>query len=123
MKKIAKGIISLLLYIGIAVGTSGCNDGSSRDLNDSSGTVAAAYELFRQETVNETSISTETAVTTAQSTAPQGETFILNTNTKKYHYPYCSSVELMNENNKKEFCGDRDDIISQGYSPCKRCNP
>lgn len=56
-------------------------------------------------------------------TEKQGTTYILNTNTKKFHYPSCSGVEQMKEKNKKEFCGDREDVISQGYSPCKRCNP
>lgn len=57
------------------------------------------------------------------STEKQGTTYILNTNTKKFHYPSCSSVEQMKDNNKKEFSGDREDVISQGYSPCKRCKP
>lgn len=49
--------------------------------------------------------------------------YILNTNTKKFHYPDCSSAERMNESNKKSFTGDRAELISQGYSPCSRCNP
>ena len=52
-----------------------------------------------------------------------GMTYILNTNTKKFHYPSCSSVNDMKEKNKREFTGDRDAVISQGYVPCKRCNP
>lgn len=82
-------------------------DGSSKE-----NIVTAVTEAPRQ---------TETDST--QSTEKQGTTYILNTNTKKFHYPYCSSVEQMNEKNKKEFNGDRKDIILQGYSPCKRCNP
>jgi len=50
-------------------------------------------------------------------------TYILNTNTKKFHYPYCSSVNQMADKNKQEYTGNRDDIISIGYVPCKRCNP
>lgn len=49
--------------------------------------------------------------------------YILNTNTKKFHYPWCSSVSDMKAKNKKEFSGSRDDVISSGYVPCKRCNP
>lgn len=49
--------------------------------------------------------------------------YILNTNTKKFHVPSCSSVDSMKESNKQEYTGDRDELISQGYSPCKRCNP
>lgn len=50
-------------------------------------------------------------------------TYILNTNTKKFHYPSCSSVSQMKESNKKEFTGGREDVISQGYEPCGRCKP
>lgn len=50
-------------------------------------------------------------------------TYILNTNTKKFHYPSCSSVDQMKESNKQEYTGSRDDLINQGYDPCGRCNP
>ena len=49
--------------------------------------------------------------------------YILNTNTKKVHYPTCSSVKDMKEKNKQEFFGTRDEAISNGYSPCGRCKP
>ena len=49
--------------------------------------------------------------------------YILNTNTKKFHYPTCSSVNDMKEKNKQEFFGTRDEAIAQGYSPCGRCKP
>lgn len=49
--------------------------------------------------------------------------YILNTNTKKFHYPSCSSVGQMNASNKEEFSGSRDEVISRGYDPCGRCNP
>ena len=50
-------------------------------------------------------------------------TYILNTNTKKFHYPSCSSVNQMKDKNKREFTGTRDEAIAQGYSPCGRCHP
>ena len=49
--------------------------------------------------------------------------YILNTNTKKFHHPTCSSVNDMKEKNKQEFFGTRDEAISNGYSPCGRCKP
>ena len=49
--------------------------------------------------------------------------YILNTNTKKFHYPTCSSVKDMKEENKLEFHGTRDEVIAKGYSPCGRCKP
>lgn len=49
--------------------------------------------------------------------------YILNTSTKKFHYPTCSSVNDMKEKNKQEFFGTRDETIALGYSPCGRCKP
>lgn len=49
--------------------------------------------------------------------------YVLNTNTRKFHYPDCSSVNRMNDSNKEYYTGSRDDLIAQGYSPCGRCNP
>lgn len=53
----------------------------------------------------------------------EGTTYILNTNTHKFHYPSCSSVDDMKEKNKQEYQGNREDLINQGYDPCKRCDP
>lgn len=65
-----------------------------------------------------------TGATTAPTTQPSaGTTYILNTNTHKFHYPTCSSVGQMSDANKQEYTGSRDDLIAQGYEPCKRCNP
>ncbi len=50
-------------------------------------------------------------------------TYILNSNTHKFHIPTCSSVSQMKEKNKGVYEGSRDDIIQQGYVPCKKCNP
>lgn len=49
--------------------------------------------------------------------------YFLNTNTKKFHYPTCSSVKDMKDKNKQEFHGTRDEVITNGYSPCGRCKP
>ena len=59
----------------------------------------------------------------ASSEEPVEITYVLNTNTKKFHYPYCSSVKDMKDKNKRETTLSRDEIIGQGYQPCKRCNP
>lgn len=50
-------------------------------------------------------------------------TYVLNTNTKKFHKPSCSSVRLMADHNKLTVKRRRKDLINEGYSPCKRCNP
>lgn len=57
------------------------------------------------------------------SSVPTGTTYILNTNTKKFHKPSCSSVNDMKDSNKAEFVGNRSDVIERGYDPCGRCKP
>lgn len=49
--------------------------------------------------------------------------YVLNTNTKKFHYPSCSSVSDMKPENTRYFTGSREDVITQGYKPCGRCKP
>ena len=63
---------------------------------------------------------------TPESSVPQESqetTYVLNTNTMKFHYPSCSSVDQMKEKNKEIYTGNREDVINMGYVPCKRCNP
>lgn len=55
--------------------------------------------------------------------APAGTDYILNTNSKKFHYPDCHSVKQMAEKNKQSYTGNREDIIAMGYTPCGNCNP
>ena len=70
---------------------------------------------------------TDTAVQTSpESLVPQESrqtTYVLNTNTMKFHYPTCSSVDDMKEKNKQIYTGSREEVINMGYVPCKRCNP
>lgn len=54
---------------------------------------------------------------------PDEEAYIVNTNTGKFHKPGCRSVKQMKESNKSERTTTRDELISEGYEPCKNCNP
>lgn len=67
------------------------------------------------------------AATESAEPAASGNTvaasYVLNTNTQKFHRPGCSSVNQMSEANKQFFDGSRDEVIAMGYTPCKRCNP
>ena len=54
---------------------------------------------------------------------PVTTTYILNTSTKKIHYPDCKSVKQMKEKNKKTTAESRESLISQGYTPCGNCKP
>lgn len=49
--------------------------------------------------------------------------YVLNTNSKKFHTPDCSSVSQISESNRRTFTGSREELIAQGYVPCGSCNP
>lgn len=68
--------------------------------------------------VNDTSVSQQE---TSQSEETQ--TYVLNTNTHKFHKPGCYSVEKIKPENYAEFTGTREEAIAYGYDPCKNCNP
>ena len=74
--------------------------------------------------VREVPQAEETPVPVVTEEAPQQQiSYILNTNTKKFHYPDCASVQDMKEKNKEEFYGSREEAIARGFVPCGRCNP
>ena len=59
----------------------------------------------------------------AASDSSAEKTYVLNTNTHKFHDPDCSSVSQMKEKNKKIVTESRNQIIAEGYDPCGRCHP
>ena len=68
-------------------------------------------------------VKAKSDTTVTNSTSSGNVTYVLNTNTKKFHLPNCSSVKDMKDKNKKEVSCSRDEVIDMGYVPCKRCNP
>lgn len=52
-----------------------------------------------------------------------GTSYVINRNTMKFHLPSCSSVEKMQEENRENYTGDREQLIENGYEPCGSCNP
>lgn len=73
----------------------------------------------------DTGSGTESPNSSFQSNSAENDevTYILNSNSHKFHDPSCSSVEQMSDSNKEEFTGTRDEVIAMGYEPCGRCNP
>ena len=57
------------------------------------------------------------------SQSEETQTYVLNTNTHKFHKPGCYSVEKIKPENYAEFTGTREEAIAYGYDPCKNCNP
>lgn len=57
------------------------------------------------------------------SPAESEKEYVLNTNSKKFHKPDCSSVYDIKADNKAISQKNRQELINNGYSPCKNCNP
>jgi beta-lactamase superfamily II metal-dependent hydrolase len=49
--------------------------------------------------------------------------YVLNINSKIFHYPTCDSVNKMSEKNKQEYIGKREEILKRGYKACGSCKP
>ena len=67
----------------------------------------------------------ETSGTAGGQRTESGEqgSYVLNTNTHKFHRPECGSVSDMKAANREDFEGSREDLLRQGYEPCQNCNP
>ena len=50
-------------------------------------------------------------------------TYVINTNSGKFHYPDCASAKRISDSNREEYTGSREELIAEGYSPCGNCNP
>ena len=54
---------------------------------------------------------------------PKDTTYVLNTNTWRFHYPDCDSVQEMSPKNRVPVNADREELIREGYQPCGNCKP
>ena len=51
------------------------------------------------------------------------QTYILNTNSMKFHTEDCSQGQSIKDSNKEVFTGDREKLIQQGYAASGCCKP
>jgi DNA-entry nuclease len=49
--------------------------------------------------------------------------YVLNTKSRRFHLPTCSSVATIAEKNRKDYHGSRDDLLSDDFVPCGTCKP
>lgn len=50
-------------------------------------------------------------------------TYVLNTSSKKIHKPDCGGLKNTKDENKKNYTGDIQTLLDQGYTKCGNCNP
>ena len=65
----------------------------------------------------------ESVMSDADAAETQTEVYILNRNTKKFHLPDCPGAEEIHTENREESSLSREELLAQGYEPCKRCRP
>ena len=68
-------------------------------------------------------ISWKTEKNSSTSSIEKEVKYILNTNSKKFHYETCSGIEKISKENRETFYGTREELISEGYSACGTCKP
>lgn len=66
-------------------------------------------------------VNQSTAPTFSSNNTEASVSYILNTNTKKYHLPTCRSVKQMSDSNKEESNLSAAEIEALGYEACKNC--
>ena len=108
----------------------------SEELTDATTATTEVASTTTRETTAEAEPTTvfEAETTEAQSEAefvpvaevePQreGQDYVLNVNSYKFHYPSCSSVGRMKAENREDFYGTREEVINRGFDPCGNCHP
>ena len=84
---------------------------------------AAEEEAARKAAEAEAAAAAAAAQASAPTETPADVTYIGNSRSYKFHYPWCGSVKQMAEHNKVYFYCGRQEIIEKGYKPCGNCNP
>ncbi len=57
------------------------------------------------------------------SAATDNVKYVLNINSMKFHSTGCSQVDRIKAENRQDYSGAREELIDDGYSPCKSCKP
>lgn len=65
--------------------------------------------------------SQQPEATVQESHSNNGNMYILNTNSKKYHKPGCASADKISDANKQNSSASIEELENAGYSACKNC--
>ena len=100
MRKLSFLLVLILIFMSLATG---CNNRDG-DTDDSTPVYVSYESQFDDVTYQEC-------------------IYILNKNTRKFHYKDCYTIDLMSQKNKVYCDDERSNIIQHNYVPCKKCNP
>lgn len=105
-------------FVGTGTSTSSASNSTNADNSSSSSNSSGSTSSNNLGTAVETK-PTETVTNNNDTTA----SYVLNTNSKKFHRPSCYSAAKISAKNRQDYNGSRSDLIAQGYEPCKNCDP
>ena len=54
---------------------------------------------------------------------PSDKTYVLNTNSKKIHETSCRYAKTISQSNYREYTGNINDLLEDGYTACGTCKP
>ena len=107
--------LSFLLLVIIAASLTGCDNNLSKTyVKSGEMVISSAGKILPKEVYPEEEVLPKD---------PPEITYILNTNSRKFHKPSCRSVELMKPENAQETSASRDEVLEMGYTPCGNCKP
>lgn len=79
--------------------------------------------IYIDYSTGESHVIKDTKNNTTLSDKDEVQSFVLNTNSNKFHSISCDSIDTISAKNRQEFIGTRDEIIEMKYSPCGNCKP
>lgn len=85
--------------------------------------VESVWEAWNAPILPTASGDAQAAETPGQSIVKREPTYILNTNSRRFHFPSCDSVAKTKAQNRQEYFGTREELLSAGYTPCGSCHP
>ena len=119
-------ILSFLILCGCA-GKANNDQRQKIDINYTFDNSVNDYRLEDEHKVSAENVTVEEAKTENASEPSDNNkdseaTYCANKNSKKFHLSSCGSVSTMKKENKL-MTNDRKELINDGYTPCKTCNP
>lgn len=129
MEKIVCLCFCLIVIFSTCCGCSGMTIKGSTDTNSTEPVTVNmptdnsvnGYRTYGNTTPDEITVINSGVSENSQDTDYCGE-YVANTNSGKFHKSSCGSAKNMKEENKY-ISNSREDMISRGYEPCKRCKP
>lgn len=73
--------------------------------------------------VPDRSNGTDNSGSSDNSSGTAGSAYVLNTSSKKFHLPDCKSVSKIQPENRQDSDLSREELLAEGYTACKNCNP